>query len=110
MLAKRVVPCLDVMNGRVVKGVNFEGLRDAGDPVEHATVYSRERADELVFLDITASTEGRDIVVDMVRRVADAIDIPFTVAACAPWRICTASRWRVPTRSRSTAPRCARRS
>ncbi|HHX43899.1 MAG TPA: imidazole glycerol phosphate synthase subunit HisF [Chloroflexi bacterium] len=79
MLAKRVVPCLDVMNGRVVKGVNFEGLRDAGDPVEHATVYSRERADELVFLDITASTEGRDIVVDMVRRVADAIDIPFTV-------------------------------
>ncbi len=79
MLAKRVIPCLDVMNGRVVKGVNFLELRDAGDPVEHATVYSRERADELVFLDITASHEGRDIVVDMVRRVADAIDIPFTV-------------------------------
>ena len=79
MLAKRVMPCLDVMNGRVVKGVNFLELRDAGDPVEHATAYSRERADELVFLDITASHEGRDIVVDMVRRVADAIDIPFTV-------------------------------
>jgi len=79
MLAKRVIPCLDVMNGRVVKGVNFLELRDAGDPVEHATAYSRERADELVFLDITASHEGRDIVVDMVRRVADAIDIPFTV-------------------------------
>lgn len=79
MLAKRVIPCLDVMNGRVVKGVNFLELRDAGDPVEHATVYSRERADELVFLDITASHEQREIVVDMVRRVADAIDIPFTV-------------------------------
>jgi len=74
-----VIPCLDVMNGRVVKGVNFLELRDAGDPVEHATAYSRDRADELVFLDITASHEGRDIVVDMVRRVADAIDIPFTV-------------------------------
>jgi imidazole glycerol-phosphate synthase subunit HisF len=68
-----------VMNGRVVKGVNFVELRDAGDPVEHAAVYSQERADELVFLDITASHEGRDIVADMVRRVADAIDIPFTV-------------------------------
>jgi imidazole glycerol-phosphate synthase subunit HisF len=79
MLAKRVIPCLDVMNGRVVKGVNFVELRDAGDPVEHAAVYSQERADELVFLDITASHEGRDIVADMVRRVADAIDIPFTV-------------------------------
>lgn len=79
MLAKRVIPCLDVMNGRVVKGVHFLELRDAGDPVEHATVYSRERADELVFLDITATHEGRDTVVDMVRRVADAIDIPFTV-------------------------------
>jgi len=79
MLAKRVIPCLDVMNGRVVKGVNFVSLRDAGDPVEHAQVYSQERADELVFLDITATYEKRDIVVDMVRRVADAIDIPFTV-------------------------------
>lgn len=79
MLAKRVIPCLDVLNGRVVKGVNFLELRDAGDPVENAAIYSRERADELVFLDITASHEGRDIVVDMVRRVADAINIPFTV-------------------------------
>lgn len=79
MLAKRIIPCLDVMNGRVVKGVNFVELRDAGDPVEQATVYSDERADELVFLDITATHEGRDIVADMVRRVADAITIPFTV-------------------------------
>lgn len=79
MLAKRIIPCLDVKGGRVVKGVNFAELRDAGDPVEHATVYSRERADELVFLDITASHERRDIVIDMVRRVADAVSIPFTV-------------------------------
>jgi len=79
MLAKRVIPCLDVMNGRVVKGINFVDLRDAGDPVEQAKVYSDERADELVFLDITASHEGRDIVVDMVRRVADTVNIPFTV-------------------------------
>ena len=79
MLAKRVLPCLDVMNGRVVKGINFVDLRDAGDPVEQAKVYSDERADELVFLDITASHEGRDIVVDMVRRVADTVNIPFTV-------------------------------
>ena len=79
MLAKRVIPCLDFMDGRVVKGVNFLELRDAGDPVEHAAVYSQERADELVFLDITASHEQRDIVIDMVRRVADATNIPFTV-------------------------------
>ncbi len=79
MLAKRIIPCLDVKDGRVVKGVNFVSLRDAGDPVENATIYSRERADELVFLDITATHESRDIVIDMVRRVADAINIPFTV-------------------------------
>lgn len=79
MLAKRVIPCLDVMNGRVVKGVNFLDLRDAGDPVAHATAYSQERADELVFLDITASHEQRDIVVEMVRGVADTVNIPFTV-------------------------------
>lgn len=79
MLAKRIIPCLDVMNGRVVKGINFLNLRDAGDPVEQAKVYSDERADELVFLDITASHESRDIVADMVRRVADVINIPFTV-------------------------------
>jgi len=79
MLAKRIIPCLDVKDGRVVKGVNFLELRDAGDPVENAAIYSRERADELVFLDITASHESRDIVIDMVRRVADTINIPFTV-------------------------------
>jgi len=79
MLAKRIIPCLDVKGGRVVKGVNFVNLRDAGDPVEQALVYDAERADELVFLDITASHERRDITIEMVRRVADAIFIPFTV-------------------------------
>jgi len=79
MLAKRIIPCLDVKEGRVVKGVNFLALRDAGDPVEQAQVYDREGADELVFLDITASHERRDIVIDMVRRVADSVFIPFTV-------------------------------
>ena len=79
MLAKRIIPCLDVKDGRVVKGVNFVSLRDAGDPVEQAQVYDREGADELVFLDITASHERRDIVIDMVRRVADTVFIPFTV-------------------------------
>jgi cyclase len=79
MLAKRIIPCLDVKDGRVVKGVNFVNLRDAGDPVEQAQVYDAERADELVFLDITASHERRDITIEMVRRVADAVFIPFTV-------------------------------
>lgn len=79
MLAKRIIPCLDVKDGRVVKGVNFVNLQDAGDPVEQAIVYDRERADELVFLDITASHEQRDIVIEMVRRVADSVFIPFTV-------------------------------
>jgi imidazole glycerol-phosphate synthase subunit HisF len=79
MLAKRIIPCLDVMNGRVVKGVNFVNLRDAGDPVEQAAVYDREGADELVFLDITASHENRNTMLDMVRRVADTIFIPFCV-------------------------------
>jgi cyclase len=79
MLAKRIIPCLDVRDGRVVKGVRFLELRDAGDPVEQAQVYDREGADELVFLDITASYERRDIVIDMVRRVADSVFIPFTV-------------------------------
>ncbi|MCB9162640.1 MAG: imidazole glycerol phosphate synthase subunit HisF [Caldilineaceae bacterium] len=79
MLAKRIIPCLDVKDGRVVKGVNFVDLVDAGDPVEQAKVYDREGADELVFLDITATHEARDIVVDMVRRVADTVFIPFTV-------------------------------
>lgn len=79
MLAKRIIPCLDVHDGRVVKGVNFVNLRDAGDPVEQAAVYDREGADELVFLDIGASHEGRNTILDMVRRVADTIFIPFCV-------------------------------
>jgi len=79
MLAKRIIPCLDVHAGRVVKGVQFVDLRDAGDPVEQAQVYDAERADELVFLDITASHEGRDIMLEVVRRVADTVFIPFTV-------------------------------
>ena len=79
MLAKRIIPCLDVHQGRVVKGVNFLNLVDAGDPVEQAVVYDKEGADELVFLDITATHESRDIVTQMVRQVADAIFIPFTV-------------------------------
>jgi len=79
MLAKRIIPCLDVKDGRVVKGIRFWQLRDAGDPVEQARIYDAEGADELVFLDITASHERREIVADMVRRVADEISIPFTV-------------------------------
>jgi cyclase len=79
MLAKRIIPCLDVKDGRVVKGVNFVDLVDAGDPVEQAQVYDQEGADELVFLDITATHEARDIMIDMVRRVADTVFIPFTV-------------------------------
>jgi cyclase len=79
VLAKRIIPCLDVKDGRVVKGVNFVDLRDAGDPVEQASVYDREGADELVFLDINASHEGRATMLDMVRRVADSIFIPFCV-------------------------------
>jgi len=79
MLAKRIIPCLDVKDGRVVKGVNFVNLRDAGDPVEQAKVYDREGADELVFLDITASHENRSTMLDMVRHIADSIFIPFCV-------------------------------
>ncbi|MBN3524467.1 imidazole glycerol phosphate synthase subunit HisF [Paenibacillus apiarius] len=79
MLAKRVIPCLDVKDGRVVKGVNFVQLRDAGDPVELAALYDREGADELVFLDISASVEGRATMVEVVRQTAGEISIPFTV-------------------------------
>lgn len=79
MLAKRIIPCLDVLNGRVVKGINFLDLRDAGDPVEQASIYDREGADELVFLDITASHENRNTTLDMVRHVADSVFIPFCV-------------------------------
>ncbi|MCR8643339.1 imidazole glycerol phosphate synthase subunit HisF [Paenibacillus sp. N1-5-1-14] len=79
MLTKRIVPCLDVKDGRVVKGVNFVNLRDAGDPVELAAIYDREGADELVFLDISASIEGRATMVNVVRKTAGEITIPFTV-------------------------------
>ncbi|MFV1967810.1 MAG: imidazole glycerol phosphate synthase subunit HisF [Pirellulaceae bacterium] len=79
MLAHRIIPCLDVDRGRVVKGTNFVNLRDAGDPVEVASRYEKEGADELVFLDITASHEGRDIMIDMVRRTAEQVFMPLTV-------------------------------
>lgn len=79
MFTKRIIPCLDVNNGRVVKGVNFVNLRDAGDPVEIAAAYDKAGADELVFLDITASSDARKTVVDMVRQVASKVFIPFTV-------------------------------
>lgn len=79
MLAKRIIPCLDIKDGRTVKGVNFEGLRDAGDPVELARRYSEESADELVFLDITATREKRKTLIPLVERIALDIDIPFTV-------------------------------
>ena len=79
MFTKRIIPCLDVHNGRVVKGVNFVNLQDAGDPVEIAAAYDVAGADELVFLDITASSDGRETVVDMVRKVASKVFIPFTV-------------------------------
>ncbi|TMQ28092.1 MAG: imidazole glycerol phosphate synthase subunit HisF [Candidatus Rokuibacteriota bacterium] len=79
MLAKRIIPCLDVKDGRVVKGVKFVDLRDAGDPVEAARAYDAQGADELVFLDITASHEDRSIMLDVVRRTADVLYIPFTV-------------------------------
>ena len=78
-LAKRIIPCLDVKDGRVVKGIQFVGLRDAGDPVEQAVRYDAERADELCLLDITASHEGRASMLDVIRRTADSIFIPFTV-------------------------------
>jgi cyclase len=79
MLAKRIIPCLDVKDGRVVKGINFVNLRDAGDPVEQARIYDREGADELVFLDISATPEGRRTTAEMVRRVADQVFLPLTV-------------------------------
>ena len=79
MFTKRIIPCLDVNNGRVVKGVNFVNLQDAGDPVEIAAAYDKAGADEVVFLDITASSDNRGTVVDMVRKVAEKVFIPFTV-------------------------------
>jgi imidazole glycerol-phosphate synthase subunit HisF len=79
MLAKRIIPCLDIKDGRVVKGVNFVQLRDAGDPVEQARLYDQAGADELVFLDITATAEARQTAAELARRVADEIYIPFTI-------------------------------
>lgn len=79
MYAKRIIPCLDVKDGRVVKGTEFVNLRDAGDPVEAAKIYDQQGADELVLLDITASSDARGILVDIVRAVADSVFIPFTV-------------------------------
>lgn len=79
MLAKRIIPCLDVHEGRVVKGTNFVDLRDAGDPVELAALYDQEGADELVFLDISASSEGRETMIEVVRRTAEQVFIPFTI-------------------------------
>ena len=79
MLARRIIPCLDVNRGRVVKGVNFVSLRDAGDPVEQARIYEAQGADELVFLDITATHESRETVAELARRVADEVFIPFTI-------------------------------
>lgn len=79
MLTKRIIPCLDVRDGRVVKGINFEGIQEVGDPVEFAAEYDRQGADELVFLDITATSDERETMVDVVRRVAEQVFIPFTV-------------------------------
>ncbi|MCH8496124.1 MAG: imidazole glycerol phosphate synthase subunit HisF, partial [Balneolales bacterium] len=79
MLSNRIIPCLDIKNGRTVKGVNFEGLRDAGDPVELASRYSKEGADELVFLDITATNERRKTLIELVSEISREISIPFTV-------------------------------
>ena len=91
MLAKRIIPCLDVKNGQVVKGINFEGLREVGDPVEMGAFYSEQGADELVYLDISASSEGRRTFTDLVSRIAERIDIPFTVgggiSSFESWRV-----------------------
>jgi cyclase len=85
MLAKRIIPCLDVKDGRVVKGTNFIQLRDAGDPVENARVYDEQGADELTFLDITASHERRKILLDVVRRTAEEVFMPLTVGGSFSW-------------------------
>ena len=79
MIAKRIIPCLDVKNGRVVKGTNFVNLKDAGDPVENAIAYDKQEADELIFLDITASSDVRDIIIDIVKRTAEEVFMPLTV-------------------------------
>ena len=107
MVLKRVIPCLDVDDGRVVKGTNFVDIRDAGDPVELAERYDAEGADELVFLDITASHESRDTIVELARRTADNVFIPFTIGGGHPLGRGRpgGARRRAPTRSRSTPRR-----
>jgi cyclase len=92
MLAKRIIPCLDVTGGRVVKGVNFVELRDAGDPVEIAARYNEQGADELTFLDITATSDGRDVILHIIEAVASPGLHPRSrwVAACARWKMCVA--------------------
>ena len=111
MALKRVIPCLDVDEGRVVKGTKFVGLRDAGDPVELAARYDAEGADELVFLDITASHERRDTIVQLARRTADNVFIPFVIGvASARWRTPRPFSTPAPTRSRSTRRRWPGRS
>lgn len=100
MLAKRIIPCLDVTNGRVVKGVNFVELRDAGDPVELAARYNAEGADELVFLDIGATVEGRPTLIKVVEQTARHVFIPLTVGAeYAAWPMHAPLFGQVPTRS-----------
>ena len=84
MLAKRIIPCLDVRNGKVVKGVNFEGIKDVGDPVECAYAYNQQGADEIVFYDITASYEGRGVMLDVVRETAKKVFVPLTVGGGRP--------------------------
>ena len=110
MLARRIIPCLDVDAGRVVKGVRFVDIRDAGDPVEMAAVYDREGADELVFLDITASVEQRDTMIDVVRRTAEQVFIPLTVGGGVRTVDDVRNLFaRAPTRSRSTPRQCVTR-
>ena len=88
MLKKRIIPCLDVKNGRVVKGINFVNLIDAGDPVEQATIYDENGADEICFLDITASSENRDILLNMVKKTAKKISIPLTFFDSCQFTFC----------------------
>ena len=105
MFKVRVIPCLDVKDGRVVKGVNFVDLRDAGDPVEAAIAYDAAGADELCFLDITATHENRGIMLDVVRRTAEACFMPLTVGGGVRTTISVRYFAQAPTRSRSTRPR-----
>jgi cyclase len=106
MLAKRIIPCLDVSAGRVVKGVNFVELRDAGDPVEVARRYDEQGADEITFLDITASSDDRNIILHVVEQVAEQVFIPLTVGGgVRTSTTCGACSTPGPTRSASTPPR-----